>query len=255
MPLAVRPARILNPAEHRRPAIPIRAEAIRRGTARLVGVAVDLAGRGSGRRADLAVLRQPRRLDEAVAFLVRQEHVPAVGQAVLAREIDAPLRDERHLPVERHDLLRVRRADVDRVPHAGAFEHGDPDLAPLLAEVDLRPGDGTLVALAGQRHAHVLGAVLEDAHHDRVLLAREVQEEVLAGQLDLVERNFARVEENVVREEVRQDGEAAGTFDAQRRVAGERLRLDEEIALLEAEARGARLRRHFETDGRRGCSP
>ena len=69
--------------------------------------------------------------------------------------------------------------------------------------------------------------ILEDTHDDGVLLPREVQEEVFTGQLDLVERDFARVEEDVVGEEVRQDGEPAGALDAKRAPFGAGLRLHE----------------------------
>jgi hypothetical protein len=210
--VAVRPARIRHAPQHRGPAAAIGTEPIRSGAAGLVGVAVDLAGRGSARLADLAVLREPRRLEEA-PLLVGQQHVPAIGQAIVASEIDAPLGDVRHLPVERDDLIGVRAADVDRVPHAWAFEDRDPDLAPLLAEFDLRAGDGTCVAFAREGHAHILVAVLEDAHDDRVLFAGEVQQEVLAGKLDFIDRHLASVKENVIREKVRQHREPARAFD------------------------------------------
>src|SRR5205823_3928769 len=145
----------------------------------------------------------PRRLDETVAFLFREKHVPTIGQAVLTREVDPPLRHERYSPVQWENLLGVRCSDVDRVPYPGAFDYRDPDLAPLLAELDLRSGDRAFVAFTREGHAYILRPVFEDTHHDSVLRAREVEEEVFAGQLDLVERDFAGVEENVVREEVR----------------------------------------------------
>src|SRR5262249_12224721 len=146
------------------------------------------------------------------------------------------------------NLLRIRRPDVDEMPNARPFEHHDPNLASLLPKLDLGPGDGALVGFSRQRYAHVLVAVLEDAHYDRVLLPREMEQEVFTGQLDLVDRYLPGVEENVVREEVRQHRKPTGAFDAERRRAGDRLRLDGWIGLLEAKARGAGLRRYFEGD-------
>src|SRR5207237_1984929 len=55
---------------------------------------------------------------------------------------------------------------------------------------------------------------------------------------DLVERDFPRVEENIVRKEVRKDREAAGRLDSERRGPGDGFGLDEEVAFLQAEPRG-----------------
>src|SRR6185295_7866389 len=142
---------------------------------------------------------------------------------------------------EGEDLLLVGRADVDRMPDPAGLEHGDPDLAAGLSVGDLRAGDRAIVALAGERDADFLVAVLVDAHDDRVLLPREVQDEVLAGELDGVERQLARVDEDVVGEEVRQHDEAAGAVDPQRRVAAQRLRFDERLAFPDPEAGGGIL--------------
>jgi 4-amino-4-deoxy-L-arabinose transferase-like glycosyltransferase len=58
----------------------------------------------------------------------------------------------------------------------------------LHAVMFMRSNFGLEFSLSNNPDAHVLGAVLENAHHDGVLLAREVEEEVFAGQLDPVER-------------------------------------------------------------------
>src|SRR5205823_13639568 len=100
------------------------------------------------------------------------------------------------------------------MPHAGALDRRDPDFAAFLAKVDLRAGDSAIMAGARERHAHILGAVLEDRHHDGVLFPRKVKKKILAGQLDLVDRDFAGIEKNVVGEKVRQNGETAGTLES-----------------------------------------
>ena len=127
------------------------------------------------------------------------------------------------------------------MPGVVPFEDRHPDLASRLAEVDLGAGDRSGVSLAGQGQADVLVAVLEDVHDDRVFLAGEVEDEVLARQLDAIDRNLAGVEEDVVGEEVGQHGEPARTLDAEGRDAGAGVRLDEVLPLLEAKLRGARF--------------
>src|SRR5262249_37258991 len=153
------------------------AKTVGRGAAGPVGVAIHFARRGPRCRADLAVLCQPRRLDVAFAFAVRQKHVPAIGQAVLSREIDTPLSSERHLPIKRHDFLHVRGGHIDRVPYARALEHGAPDFAALLAKINFGTRDTPLVAFSRQCDTDVLLAVLEYSHDDGVLLSGEMQQE------------------------------------------------------------------------------
>ncbi|MEI4884361.1 hypothetical protein, partial [Klebsiella pneumoniae] len=78
--------------------------------------------------------------------------------------------------------------------------------------------------------------------------AREVEQKILAGQLDLVDRDFAGVEKDVVGEKVRQEGEAAGTFETEGRFLSLRavLDFDKEIAFFETEASDSGLRSDFE---------
>src|SRR5437762_6205027 len=84
-----------------------------------------------------------------------------------------------------------------------------------------------------------------------------MEKKVLAGQLDLVDRDFASIEKDVIGEEVRQNGEAAGALESQRRVLSVHpvLNFDEEITFLKTEASHSRLGGDFELDGRPAIFP
>ncbi len=91
-----------------------------------------------------------------------QKHFPAVGQTVRAREIDAPLGRERHLPIKGSDLAGVVGREFAGVPDVRAFQDRNPDL--LTFKADLRTGYGARVGLASERQFHVLLPVLEHVH-------------------------------------------------------------------------------------------
>src|SRR5262249_49189876 len=133
-PCAVRPAWVLHEAEHGRPAPAVRAKPVRCRSARLVSIAVNLTTPGPRRRTESAIQCKPRWFDEASSLPFRKQHVPAIGQAPLPREVDTPLSRERHTPFQRHYFFHIVGADVDRVPYSRTFKHADPDFAPLFAE-------------------------------------------------------------------------------------------------------------------------
>ena len=110
------------------------------------------------------------------------------------------------------------------MPDLRSFQERHPDL--LALEADLGSGDHALVACAGERDLDVLLPVLEDAHGDGVAVAGQVQNEVLAGQLDRIQGQPGGVDGDVIGEEIRQDAEATRAFDTQLARPGPRLRLD-----------------------------
>ena len=117
-----------------------------------------------------------------------------------------------------------------------SFQQRHPDL--LALEADLRPGDDAPVTLAGERDLDVLLPVLEDAHGDGVTVAGQVQHKVLAGELDRIQGQPGGVDGDVIGEEIGQDAEATRAFDAELARPGPRLRLDRDIAPLDAELAG-----------------
>ena len=69
-------------------------------------------------------------------------------------------------------------------------------------------------------------------------VAGQVQNEVLAGELDRIQGQPGGVDGDVIGEEIRQDAEATRAFDAELARPGPRLRLDRDIAPLDAELAG-----------------
>src|SRR5262249_49971211 len=121
-------------------------------------------------------LAEPRGPDELAALLLLEEHVPAVDEVERVGEIDPPVDAEGHLPAKRDDLADLAALEGRRVPKPHALEERDPDLPALRAVLDLRAREGARVALTRDREHDVLRAVLEDRHHDRITLSREVEE-------------------------------------------------------------------------------
>ena len=90
------------------------------------------------------------------------------------------------------------------MPELRALEQCGPYL-PAFAEADLRACDCSLRTLAGERDAHLLLAVFENADGDAVALSRQVDEEVFARQFRACRGNLGRVDQDVIRKEIRQD--------------------------------------------------
>ena len=79
---------------------------------------------------------------------------------------------------------------------------------------------------------------MPDRHDDGISLARQVQQEVLAGQVGPGTRQSGGVGHDVVGEEIRQHGKPARGDDLKSHCAWTRLRLDEYLAQLQLVADG-----------------
>src|ERR1035437_133284 len=100
----VQPAGILKFSEHRGPPFPV-------GRDRLRSAVKPVAG------------------ELAIGSLV--EHLPALGQALLAPPISAPLRRARRRPIQPDNLARLRGGHLFHVPYRGVGENSDPYFAVL----------------------------------------------------------------------------------------------------------------------------
>ena len=105
-------------------------------------------------------------------------------------------------------------ANVLHVPDGISGQDSHPDLA-ILAIAQFGAGHAPVRPLAGQGDPHILFAGLGHRHQDGLAIGQQIEQQVVAGQLGLLHRQFAGVHHDVIREKVRQHGKTARSFHSQ----------------------------------------